>query len=82
MQTDILLREDRGAVARLTLNSPKSLNALSDALLAALQAEFDRLARDTTIRAIVLAGAGKAFCAGHDLKEMTAGRSAADGGAA
>ena len=82
MQTDILLREDRGAVARLTLNSPKSLNALSDAMLAALQAEFDRLARDTTIRAIVLAGAGKAFCAGHDLKEMTAGRAAADGGAA
>ncbi len=82
MQTDILLREDRGAVARLTLNSPKSLNALSDAMLAALQAEFDRLADDTTIRAIVLAGAGKAFCAGHDLKEMTAGRAAADGGAA
>lgn len=82
MQTDILLREDRGAVARLTLNSPKSLNALSDAMLAALQAEFDRLAGDTAIRAIVLAGTGKAFCAGHDLKEMTAGRAAADGGAA
>ncbi len=82
METDILLREDRGATARLTLNSPKSLNALSDAMLAALMAEFDRLAGDTTIRAIVLAGAGKAFCAGHDLKEMTAGRAAADGGAA
>jgi len=78
----LLMRDDRGAVAHLTLNAPERLNALSDAMLAALQSEFDRLAEDKTIRAITLGGAGKAFCAGHDLKEMTAGRAAADGGAA
>jgi len=78
----ILLREDRDAVAHLTLNAPNSLNALGDGMLAALQAEFDRLMNDGSIRVIVLGGAGKAFCAGHDLKEMTRGRLAKDGGAA
>lgn len=78
----VLEREDRGAVAHLTLNAPKSLNALSDAMLAALQDGFDALAEDATIRVIVLKGAGKAFCAGHDLKEMTRGRQSGDGGAA
>ena len=78
----ILEREDTGAVARLTLNAPEKLNALSDAMLAALQAEFDALREDSSIRAIILQGAGKAFCAGHDLKEMTQGRQAEDGGKA
>ncbi|MGR3697448.1 MAG: enoyl-CoA hydratase [Roseovarius sp.] len=78
----ILDRTDEGAIARLTLNSPENLNALSDALLVALQAEFDRLAQDRSIRVITIQGAGKAFCAGHDLKEMTAGRQAEDGGRA
>ncbi len=78
----VLQREDRGAVAHLTLNAPESLNALSDAMLAALQAEFDALSDDGAIRVVVLKGAGKAFCAGHDLKEMTRGRQAEDGGAA
>ena len=78
----ILEREDRGAVARLTLNAPERLNALSDAMLAALQTEFDRLKEDQSIRAVVLSGTGKAFCAGHDLKEMTQGRQAEDGGKA
>jgi len=78
----VLLREDKGAVAHLTLNAPGSLNALSDAMLAALQDEFQRLEDDRAIRVIVLGGAGKAFCAGHDLKEMTRGRAAGDGGAA
>jgi enoyl-CoA hydratase/carnithine racemase len=78
----ILDRTDEGAIARLTLNSPGNLNALSDAMLAALQAEFDRLAQDRSIRVITIMGAGKAFCAGHDLKEMTAGRQAEDGGRA
>ncbi len=77
-----LLREDRGAVAELTLNASTSLNALSDAMLAALQSAFDQLKEDRSIRVIVLKGAGRAFCAGHDLKEMTAGRQAEDGGAA
>ncbi|PRX32737.1 Enoyl-CoA hydratase/carnithine racemase [Meinhardsimonia xiamenensis] len=78
----LVLREDDGAVARLTMNAPERLNALSDAMLAALQAEFDRLKEDRAIRAVILAGSGKAFCAGHDLKEMTQGRQAPDGGAA
>lgn len=78
----ILERRDTNAVAHLTLNTPERLNALSDEMLAALQAQFDALAQDTSIRAIVLSGAGKAFCAGHDLKQMTAGRQNEDGGKA
>jgi enoyl-CoA hydratase/carnithine racemase len=78
----ILERSDNGAIARLTLNSPANLNALSDAMLAALQAEFDRLAQDTSIRVVTISGVGKAFCAGHDLKEMQQGRQAEDGGRA
>ncbi|MEQ8895461.1 MAG: enoyl-CoA hydratase [Roseovarius sp.] len=78
----ILIREDQGAIARLTLNAPEKLNALSDAMLAALQQEFDALRDDRSIRAVILGGAGKAFCAGHDLKEMTQGRQAEDGGRA
>lgn len=78
----ILERNDTGAVAHLTLNTPEKLNALSDAMLAALQDQFDALAETPEIRAVVLKGAGKAFCAGHDLKEMTAGRQAEDGGKA
>ena len=77
----ILERNDAGAVSYLTLNIPTNLNALSDAMLAALRAEFLQLETDTTIRAIVLRGAGKAFCAGHDLKEMTRGRQSPDKGA-
>ncbi len=75
-------RSDTGAVARLVLNAPERLNALSDAMLAALMAEFEALAGQPHIRAVIIAGAGKAFCAGHDLKEMTAGRAADDGGQA
>jgi len=82
MPDPILLRQDEGAVATLTLNSPANLNALSDAMIAALQDAFDALEGDASIRAIILRGAGKAFCAGHDLKEMTAGRQAEDRGRA
>ena len=64
-------RDARGAVT-LTLNRPAAFNALSEALLDALQTELDHLAKDETVRVVVLAGAGKAFCAGHDLKEMRA----------
>jgi enoyl-CoA hydratase/carnithine racemase len=78
----LLERHDTGAVAHLRMNAPEKLNALSDAMLAALQDEFDALAQDRSIRAIILSGEGKAFCAGHDLKEMTAGRQAEDKGAA
>ncbi|MCG7571964.1 enoyl-CoA hydratase [Phaeobacter sp. CNT1-3] len=78
----ILERSDTGAVARLTLNQPEKLNPLSDEMLAALQSTFDDLANDSSIRAIILSGAGKAFCAGHDLKQMTAARAGQDGGRA
>ncbi len=79
---DILLRADRNAIATLTMNRPGALNALSEEMLAALQAELDRIAEDGSIRAVVIKGAGKAFCAGHDLKQMTAARQAGDGGKA
>ena len=78
----LLERTDTGAIAHLRLNAPERINALSDAMLAALQTGFDALKDDTSIRAVVLSGAGKAFCAGHDLKEMTAGRQAEDDGRA
>ena len=78
----IVERHDTGAVARLVLNTPEKLNALSDAMLADLHDSFERIAADDSIRAVILAGNGKAFCAGHDLKEMQAGRSAEDKGAA
>lgn len=74
----LLLREtDARGVVTLTLNRPQAFNALSESLLTALQAEFDALAQDETIRVVVLAAAGKAFCAGHDLREMRADPSAA-----
>ncbi len=69
-----LVRRARDAhdVVTLTLNRPQAYNALSEELLAALQAEIDALGSDTGVRAVVLAGAGKAFCAGHDLRQMRA----------
>jgi enoyl-CoA hydratase/carnithine racemase len=82
MAEDILLRTDEGAVATLTLNSPERLNALSDAMLDALAAELAALALDDRARVVLLRGAGRAFCAGHDLREMTAARQSEDGGRA
>jgi enoyl-CoA hydratase/carnithine racemase len=64
-------RDARGVVT-LTLNRPQTFNALSEAMLAALQGELDALAEDAALRVLVLAATGKAFCAGHDLKEMRA----------
>ncbi|HEU5293213.1 MAG TPA: enoyl-CoA hydratase [Burkholderiaceae bacterium] len=64
-------RDPRGVVT-LTLNRPQAFNALSEAMLDALQSELDALAGDDTLRVLVIAAAGKAFCAGHDLKEMRA----------
>ncbi|WP_118132432.1 enoyl-CoA hydratase [Oceanicella sp. SM1341] len=78
---DLLTREDAAGVATLTLNRPERLNPLSDAMLDALQAALDALEQDRDIRAVVLRGAGRAFCAGHDLREMSAARQAPDGGA-
>lgn len=78
----LVLREDRTGVARLTMNAPERLNALSDEMLAALHEALDQVAGDPAVKAVTLAGAGKAFCAGHDLKQMQAGRQSEDGGAA
>ncbi|WP_372990495.1 enoyl-CoA hydratase [Sulfitobacter sp.] len=78
----ILDIEYDAAVARLTMNAPDRLNALSDEMLAALQATLDTIAQNPSVRVVILAGHGKAFCAGHDLKQMTAMRQAQDGGAA
>ena len=78
----ILERKDTSGVAHLQMNAPERLNALSDEMLAALHGALDEIAEDRSIRAVVLSGAGKAFCAGHDLKQMTQGRQAADGGKA
>lgn len=73
-QLEPLLLEQRSAegVVTLTLNRPAQFNSLSEEMLAALQAAFDRIGADATARVIVIAAAGKAFCAGHDLKQMKA----------
>jgi enoyl-CoA hydratase/carnithine racemase len=76
----VLLRQDDGPVAVLSLNRPAARNSLSEALLGELGAAFTRIAADRHVRAVVLAAEGPAFCAGHDLKELTARRTDADGG--
>ena len=71
--TDLVLSDlDARGVLKLTLNRPQAFNALSAPLLDALQTALDRAAADDSVRVVVLAAAGKAFCAGHDLKEMRA----------
>ena len=69
-QNTPLLYEARDGVARLTLNRPDARNALSVPLMAALDDALDDAARDPAVRVVVLAGAGPAFCAGHDLREV------------
>ena len=64
--------QDTRGVVTLTLNRPQAYNALSEAMLAALQRELDSIAADEALRVVVLSGEGKAFCAGHDLREMRA----------
>ena len=66
----LVLRTDAGGVARLTLNRPQAYNSLSLVLLQQLEAILAEIAGDCEARVVVVAGAGKAFCAGHDLKEM------------
>jgi enoyl-CoA hydratase/carnithine racemase len=66
----VLLRSDVEGVAGLTLNRPEQFNALSRELLGALQAELDRIKEDPATRVVVITGHGRAFCAGHDLKEI------------
>jgi enoyl-CoA hydratase/carnithine racemase len=70
---DVLLHQrDAKGVHHLTLNSPASFNTLSEAMLTALQQTLDQIAQDAQARVVVLSAAGKAFCAGHNLKEMRA----------
>jgi enoyl-CoA hydratase/carnithine racemase len=78
----VLLRETIGPVAVLTLNRPHSRNTLSEAMLAELSHQLTEIAKDRAVRAVVLAAKGPGFSGGHDLKEMTARRSDADGGRA
>jgi len=77
----VLLRADAGPVATLTMNRPDQLNALSEDMLAALQDAFDDIATGPA-KVVILKGAGRAFCAGHDLREMQGKRQAEDGGRA
>jgi enoyl-CoA hydratase/carnithine racemase len=70
-QPFVLSRRD-GGVALITLNRPERFNPLSTAMIAALQSELDAIARDASVRVVVLAAEGRGFCAGHDLKEMRA----------
>jgi len=68
----ILLREDRDGVCTLTMNRPQQMNLLTAEMLEALQDAFDSLMDNPKVRVVVLAGSGKGFCAGHDLKEIKA----------
>ena len=68
----LVLREDGEGVCTLTLNRPAQMNLLTGGMLAALQSAFDAIAVDDSVRVVVLGGAGKGFCAGHDLREIRA----------
>jgi enoyl-CoA hydratase/carnithine racemase len=68
----ILLREGREGICTLTMNRPQQMNLLTAEMLSALQGAFDEIGNDRKVRVVILAGAGKGFCAGHDLKEIRA----------
>ena len=81
-ETPILTKESDGAVAILTLNRPEARNALSEEMMAALRGGIDDAAADRAVKVVVIAANGPAFCAGHDLKQMTPHRGDADKGQA
>jgi enoyl-CoA hydratase/carnithine racemase len=81
-ETDLLVREDQGPIAVLTLNRPRARNSLSLALIAALRQAVEDIGQSDAIRAVVLTGSGSAFSSGHDLKELTAHRQDSDNGRA
>jgi enoyl-CoA hydratase/carnithine racemase len=68
----VIRSDEENGVTTLTLNRPASFNALSEGMLSALQTELDELSKNQKLRVLVIAASGKAFCAGHDLKEMRA----------
>jgi enoyl-CoA hydratase/carnithine racemase len=76
----VLTRADAHGIATLTLNRPEARNPLSEALIAALSSELTAIAAESAIRAVILGAAGPVFCAGHDLKEMSARRTDPDRG--
>ena len=78
----LILRQDTGHVARLVMNSPANFNALSMAMIAQMSAALDEIAANPQVRVVIIAATGKAFCAGHDIREMQAARQDADGGEA
>jgi len=78
--SELLNRDDQNGVCVLTLNAPKTINALSEGMLQALSTSLDAIADDTSVKVVILRSAGDHFCAGHNLKEMTARRADADGG--
>jgi len=72
-QTDpLVLRSDSAGICTLTMNRPAQMNLLTSAMLSALQSAFDDISKDQDVRVVILAAAGKGFCAGHDLKEIRA----------
>ncbi|WP_347140858.1 enoyl-CoA hydratase [Paracoccus sp. SSK6] len=79
---DLIQRQDGNGIARLVLNSPGNYNALSVEMIAALTNALRDIADEDGVRVVVLAANGRAFCAGHDLRQMQAARDGADGGAA
>jgi len=76
----LILRECQGSVEIVTMNNPTKLNALSNLMLLELQNCFDEISLKKEIKTVIIRGNGKAFCAGHDLKEMMASKSDPDGG--
>ena len=68
----LVLRDEQDGIVTLTLNQPKQMNLLTSDMLGALQTSFDAIGKDRNIRVVILAAAGKGFCAGHDLKEIRA----------
>jgi enoyl-CoA hydratase/carnithine racemase len=78
----LVLRDTDGAIATITLNRPEVRNSLSESLLIALADELRAIAADPSVRAVILAANGPAFCAGHDLKELRSRRTNPDGGRA
>jgi enoyl-CoA hydratase/carnithine racemase len=75
--TQYVLHERDGSIVKLTLNRAEKFNPLSEEMLTVLQTELEAIAKDATARLVILAANGKAFCAGHDLKQMRAAPSAA-----
>ncbi len=82
MGHEFLLLDKKDSIATITLNSPETLNALSEEMIGGLQQVFDELETDRDVRSVIIRARGRAFCAGHDLKQLTRGRQSEDGGKA